>query len=136
MQWLTELRINGLERALGGLDWLARKRGREQSLPAHLLTGIEGEEAAYFHLRRKNYVVVARRWSGGNLPGDIDLIAWQGQLLCFIEVKTRTAREAPRSAPAGAPVCAPTAAANRARDPVRRSERLSCARRGEGVPAL
>ena len=93
MQWLTELRINGLERALGGLDWLARKRGREQSLPAHLLTGIEGEEAAYFHLRRKNYVVVARRWSGGNLPGDIDLIAWQGQLLCFIEVKTRTARD-------------------------------------------
>jgi putative endonuclease len=93
MQWLTELRINGLEHTLGGLDLLARKRGREQSLPAHLLTGIEGEDEAYFHLRRKNYVVVARRWSGGNLPGDIDLIAWQGQLLCFIEVKTRTARD-------------------------------------------
>jgi putative endonuclease len=37
--------------------------------------------------------VVARRWSAGNLPGDLDLIAWQGALLCFFEVKTRTARD-------------------------------------------
>lgn len=93
MQRLREMRIDGLERALHGLDRLARRRGREAALPAHLVTGIEGEDAAYFYLRRKNYIVVARRWSAGNLPGDIDLIAWQGALLCFIEVKTRTARD-------------------------------------------
>jgi putative endonuclease len=93
MQWLTELRINGFERALGGLDRLARWRGREAVLPAHLLTGLEGEDAAYFYLRRKGYVLVARRWSAGNLPGDVDLIAWQNELLCFIEVKTRTAHD-------------------------------------------
>ena len=46
------------------------------------------------YLRREGYTVVARRWSAGNLPGDVDLIAWQGQLLCFIEVKTRTAHDA------------------------------------------
>jgi putative endonuclease len=85
--------VNALERALSGLDHVARRRGREVTLPAHLLTGIEGEDAAYFHLRRKGYIMVARRWSAGNLPGDIDLIAWQGELLCFIEVKTRTARD-------------------------------------------
>jgi putative endonuclease len=85
--------VNALERALSGLDRVARRRGRESALPAHLLIGIEGEDAAYFHLRRKGYVVVARRWSAGNLPGDIDLIAWQGELLCFIEVKARTARD-------------------------------------------
>jgi putative endonuclease len=62
-------------------------------LPAHLLTGIEGEDAAWFHLRRRDYVVVARRWSAGNVPGDIDLIAWRGELLCFVEVKTRTAHD-------------------------------------------
>jgi putative endonuclease len=37
--------------------------------------------------------VVARRWSAGNLPGDLDLIAWQGPTLCFVEVKTRTAHD-------------------------------------------
>ena len=37
--------------------------------------------------------MVARRWSGGNLPGDLDLIAWQGPLLCIFEVKTRTAHD-------------------------------------------
>ncbi|HEY1767101.1 MAG TPA: YraN family protein [Terracidiphilus sp.] len=93
MQGLEPGRISGLERALRGLDRLARWRGREAALPAHLVTGLEGEDAAYFCLRRKGYVIVARRWSAGNLPGDIDLIAWQAELLCFVEVKTRTARD-------------------------------------------
>ena len=78
----------------GRLDWVARRRGRAESLPAHLTTGIEGEDAAFFYLRRKGYTVVARRWSAGTMPGDIDLIAWQGPMLCFVEVKTRTARDA------------------------------------------
>ena len=91
MQALAHLRIHCLERALAGLDSVLRHRGRQ--LTAHLATGIEGEDAAFFHLRRKGYTIVARRWSAGSLPGDIDLIAWQGTLLCFIEVKTRTARD-------------------------------------------
>ncbi len=73
---------------------MAQRRGRAESLPAHLTTGLEGEDAAFFFLRRKGYVVVARRWSSGDVPGDVDLIAWQGPMLCFIEVKTRTARDA------------------------------------------
>ena len=93
MEWLAQMRIGCTERALAGMDWLAARRGRSQDLPAHLLTGIEGEEAAYFFLRRKGYTVVARRWTAGNLAGDMDLIAWQGPMLCFFEVKTRTARD-------------------------------------------
>jgi putative endonuclease len=93
MQSLHPMKICALERALNGLDRLARWRGREAALPAHLVTGIEGEDAAYFYLRRKGYVIVARRWSAGDLPGDVDLIAWQDELLCFVEVKTRTARD-------------------------------------------
>ena len=74
------------------MDWMAERSGRQQ-LPEHLITGIRGEDAAFFHLRRKGYTVVARRWSSGNDPGDIDLIAWQGPMLCFVEVKTRTAHD-------------------------------------------
>jgi len=82
-----------LERALGTFDRTAERRGRAPNLPPHLATGIAGEDAAFFHLRRNGYIVVARRWSSGDVPGDVDLIAWQGQLLCFIEVKTRTAHD-------------------------------------------
>ena len=90
---LVRVGAGWLERVVAGLDWLARRSGRAQSLPAHLLVGLEGEDVAYFHLLRSGYTVVARRWSGGHLPGDIDMVAWQGELLCFFEVKTRTARD-------------------------------------------
>jgi putative endonuclease len=93
MEWATQMRAELLERTLSGLDSLAARRGRAASLPAHLLTGIEGEEAACLALIRKGYTVVARRWSAGNQPGDLDLIAWQGPSLCFFEVKSRTAHD-------------------------------------------
>jgi putative endonuclease len=91
---LAQTRTACLERTLAGLNWLAHRRGRGDAEPAHLTVGIEGENAAYFHLRRSGFTVVARRWSAGNLPGDIDLVAWQGPMLCFVEVKARTARDA------------------------------------------
>jgi putative endonuclease len=93
MSFQGQMGSDWLERLQAGLQWLAVRRGRSSSLPAHLVTGIEGENAAFFYLRRKGYTVVARRWSAGNLPGDLDLIAWAGPVLCFIEVKTRTAHD-------------------------------------------
>ncbi|SEB66398.1 YraN family protein [Terriglobus roseus] len=53
--------------------------------------GVIGERAAYFYLRRLGYVVVAREWTTSTLPGDVDLIAWDGGTLVFVEVKTREA---------------------------------------------
>ncbi len=92
MEKLAAIRRGWLERSLAAMDRIAN-RGGKAALPAHLAIGEEGETAAFFHLRRKGYVVVARRWSCGDRPGDIDLIAWQGSLLCVVEVKTRTARD-------------------------------------------
>jgi putative endonuclease len=91
---LKQMRIAWLERTLTGLEWAACRRGRAEDLPSHLVTGIDGETAAFFYLRRAGYTVVARRWSSGDRPGDVDLIAWRGPTLCFVEVKTRTARDA------------------------------------------
>ena len=55
-----------------------RRRRDEAEMPPHLATGLAGEDAAFFYLRRKGYTMVARRWSSGDVPGDVDLIAWQG----------------------------------------------------------
>jgi putative endonuclease len=93
MGWLEQTRITWMERSFAGLDWVANRRGATASLPAYLATGFEGEDAAHFYLRRKGYIVVARRWSSGTVPGDLNLIAWLGPLLSIVEVKPSTAHD-------------------------------------------
>jgi putative endonuclease len=84
----------GLERwGLQRLDGVAARRGRTGTA-SHLETGLRGEREALFHMRGVGYVMVARRWTNARLRGDIDLIGWDGEWLSFIEVKTRTARDA------------------------------------------
>ncbi len=61
--------------------------------PEHLATGRRGELAAYAFLRRNGYTIVARGWRSHICPGDLDLIAWEGEHLCIVEVKTRTTRD-------------------------------------------
>lgn len=60
----------------------------------HLETGSLGEREALFFLRRSGYIVIARRWKSARVRGDLDLVAWHGATLCFIEVKTRSHRDA------------------------------------------
>jgi putative endonuclease len=72
------------------LDWLAARMLPPASGPAHLRTGKLGEEEAYFYLRRLGYTMVARNFRSSRCRGEIDLIAWDNNVLCFIEVKTRT----------------------------------------------
>lgn len=75
------------------LDWLIAHSGRAEEIPQHQQTGRRGEDAAYFHLRPLGYVVVARNFRSPRRRGEIDLIGWEGDVLCFIEVKTRTTRD-------------------------------------------
>lgn len=75
------------------LDRLAALLSRGPATAAHLTTGLLGERAALFELKRRGYKVVARRWTSTRVRGDVDLIAWDRGCLCFIEVKTRTARD-------------------------------------------
>lgn len=93
MTRIAQDRVSLLERVLQALGGIAERRGRAPNLPPHLVTGFAGEDAAFFYLRRKQYIVVARRWASGDVPGDVDLIAWDGPMLCFVEVKTRTAHD-------------------------------------------
>lgn len=50
-------------------------------------TGKQGEEIAMAHLRREGYVLIERNYRC--LFGEIDIIAREGDTLCFIEVKSR-----------------------------------------------
>ena len=84
------------QKILRSLDTLVPKSARAD-VPAHLRTGWRGEEDAYFYLRKKGYVMVARNFRTARHRGEIDLIGWakdRGEdVLCFIEVKTRTTRD-------------------------------------------
>jgi putative endonuclease len=75
------------------LDWLAAHALRPDNSPEHQRIGRRGEEAVYFYLRRLGYVMVARNFRSPNRRGEIDLIAWDKDVLCFIEVKTRTTHD-------------------------------------------
>ncbi len=50
--------------------------------------GALGEDAAAALLKREGYALIARNWTCPR--GEIDLIAAEGEVLCFVEVKTRT----------------------------------------------
>lgn len=86
---LTTVRLDLFEALVNACDRVVVRRKPEAG---HLVTGRRGERAALFYLRRKGLVVVARGWRSGIIRGDLDLIAWEGDTLCFVEVKTRTTR--------------------------------------------
>ena len=51
--------------------------------------GRMGEDAAHRYLRRNGCTVVARNYRMRSGGGEIDLVAWHGPKLVFVEVKTR-----------------------------------------------
>ena len=79
---------------LGALDRIPSKTtSGESTSSSHLRTGRRGEENAYFYLRQRGYVIIARNYRTARHHGEIDLIGWDKDVLCFIEVKTRTTRD-------------------------------------------
>lgn len=55
--------------------------------------GRVGEDLAHRFLRRKGLTVVARNFRARSGAGEIDLVAWHGGSLVFVEVKTRASDE-------------------------------------------
>ena len=77
---------------LRALDSFIRLLPGKDSTPQHLQTGRRGEEAAYFYLREHSYVIIARNYRSPRSRSELDLVGWDGETLCFIEVKTRSIR--------------------------------------------
>jgi putative endonuclease len=53
-------------------------------------TGVRGETYAYWYLRRRGYVMVARNYTFPGMKGEIDMVGYDGTMLAFVEVKTRS----------------------------------------------
>jgi len=56
-------------------------------------TGVRGETYAYWYLCRHGYVLVARNFTSPGIKGEIDMVGYDGSVLAFVEVKTRTISE-------------------------------------------
>lgn len=69
----------------------AADAGRRRLLP--LDSGRLGEDLAHRYLRRRGCTIVARNYRPLAGGGEIDLVAWQGDTLVFVEVKTRASAE-------------------------------------------
>jgi putative endonuclease len=70
------------------LDWL-RHIARRRRWNADLATGRRGEDLAHRYLRREGFTVVARNYRLAAGDAEADLIAWEGEHLVFVEVKSR-----------------------------------------------
>lgn len=72
------------------------KRGRKAAAVAPKTDirhqrGRDGEEISVAFLRFKGAQIVARNWrSASRLRGELDIVALEGDCVCFVEVKTRT----------------------------------------------
>jgi putative endonuclease len=126
MPWFAKLMYRALvwkERQRAAIaSPAAPVRGR----PVHLILGERGETLAYWFLRQAGYIVVAR--NRRERAGELDMIAWDGPVLAFIEVKTRTSQAA------GPPEAAVTRAQQKrivhaAREHMRRMKRRPAAYR-------
>lgn len=78
---------------VASLDWLATRLLPANQDSVRQRTGRWGEEQAYFYLRSLGYLMVARNFRSARCRGEIDLIGWDHDVLCFVEVKTRTSRD-------------------------------------------
>lgn len=82
-----------LARILFALVQFAARKGLAEAADAKQQarrTGVRGETYAYWYLRRHGYILIARNYTATGIKGEIDLVGYDGPVLAFVEVKTRT----------------------------------------------
>ena len=84
----------------GVIGWLYRAGDALRRRAFGRDSGRIGEDLAHRYLRSRGCTIVARNYRTRSGSGEIDLVAWDGDVLVFVEVKTRA------SAAFGAPEAA------------------------------
>jgi putative endonuclease len=84
---------NGLRECWNSVrEWFFRVDSLSPTDPHNpLVLGRRGERAAFIFLQHLGYMIVARNFRTNH--GEIDLVAWDRDILCFVEVKTRATTE-------------------------------------------
>jgi putative endonuclease len=85
--------LNRLSQALLQLVDAARHRARLRTWESRRAVGRRGEDLAHRYLRRHGYIIVARNYRTRSLTGEVDVVAWDGETLVFVEVKTRSSAD-------------------------------------------
>lgn len=99
MAWVAHLVYRALvwkERRGAGAAVVGRRGedGPADAKTRHLKVGARGETLAYWYLRHAGYAIVARNRRPHSRSGELDMVGWDGPVLAFIEVKTRTGEAA------------------------------------------
>jgi putative endonuclease len=68
---------------------ILRHRLRCRNWDPGLARGRRGEDMAHRYLQSRGYLVVARNYRMSSGEAEADLIAWEGETLVIVEVKTR-----------------------------------------------
>jgi putative endonuclease len=71
----------------------ARDRARRRKWQPDQAAGRRGEDLAHRALEREGMTVVARNYRPPGGGGEVDLVAWDGETLVFVEVKSRSTDE-------------------------------------------
>ena len=70
----------------------------KNTMVKHLKIGKKGEQLALLYLQTQGYDILARNFKGRS--GEIDLVAYEGDCVVFVEVKTRNTLDYGRPAEA------------------------------------
>ena len=70
-----------------------RHAGRRRQWTTEQTLGRRGEDLAHRYLRREGFIIVARNYRLAAGDAEADLIAWEGEQLVFVEVKSRSREE-------------------------------------------
>jgi putative endonuclease len=70
----------------------ARQRRQQETLTQSAALGRRGEDLAHRYLQKNGFTVVARNYKPG-ADSEIDIVARRGELVIFVEVKSRTSAE-------------------------------------------
>lgn len=81
-----------IQHLLGLADSLRHRARRRHSDPGNEM-GRRGEDLAHRFLRKAGYTIVARNYRTRSGSGELDVIAWDGDTLVFVEVKSRSSEE-------------------------------------------